>query len=76
MILDDLISRWLHTAKCKFIQAKDETNPFARRFIEHGAICYSNCASQLKDLLQTNAFSDFGPKILKKNSKRPRSRRF
>ena len=49
--LNDLISRWENLARCKFIQAQDEDSEYGRRFIEHGAICYFNCASQLREFL-------------------------
>jgi methionyl-tRNA formyltransferase len=74
--LNDLVLQWLKTAQCKFIQSKDESDPFAKRFIQHGAICYFNCASQLKKLIKTrNPSPNFIFKIRKKNFKRPGGRR-
>ena len=74
--LMELGSYWENLARCKFIQAEAEDDPFAKRFIEHGATCYFNCTSQLRQFLQArNASPEFVFKALHKNSKRPRGRR-
>lgn len=44
-----LIADWEGHARRKFECAEHETDPSARRFIEHGAIVYFNCAQALKD---------------------------
>lgn len=43
-----LILKWEQSARCAFADAKQETDPFGRRFIEHGAMCYFNCARDLR----------------------------
>lgn len=50
-----LISQWLHIAKSKFFQAKYEKDPMWKRLIEHGAICYFNCAQELKKVLSSSS---------------------
>jgi hypothetical protein len=45
-----LLLKWEHTARRKFADADQEADPFGKRFIEHGAICYFNCARDLRAL--------------------------
>lgn len=44
--------KWLLLAQSKMVSAKNEPNPIGRRLIEHGAMCYFNCAEELKCLLR------------------------
>lgn len=50
-----LIKGWSSRARAKFQSAKmqPETDEFGRRFIEHGAVCYVNCARELEEFLET-----------------------
>lgn len=43
-----LADEWEHRARCKFQSAQAQHDEAARRFIEHGATCYFNCAQQLR----------------------------
>jgi len=47
-----LANRWEHLAKCQFASAKTQSDDFGRRFVEHGAMSYFNCAQELKALAQ------------------------
>lgn len=49
--LNCLVAQWKHLAKCKFQSAQHEKDPMGKRLIEHGAICYLNCARELKEAL-------------------------
>ena len=57
--LNKLIKNWENIAKFAFLSAKRQTGSFDKRFIEHGAMCYINCASELKQ-----ALSAFPPQLL------------
>jgi hypothetical protein len=47
--LKQLAAQWHHLATCKFASAKRyREGEFGRKFIEHGAICYRNCAWELE----------------------------
>jgi hypothetical protein len=46
-----LIFDWEGIARNKFIDANLEGDEIGKRFIEHGAICYFNCAQELKKAL-------------------------
>lgn len=53
-----LAEKWEQTARNKFIsadhQVDDPTNmPTAKRFVAHGAICYFNCAQELRRFLSS-----------------------
>lgn len=47
-----LIAEWEHRARRKFIDAEKERDPMGRRLIEHGAMCYFNCAQELRAAAQ------------------------
>jgi hypothetical protein len=49
--LETLIARWELRAARKFQSAKAEKTLSGRQFIEHGATCYFNCASELRALI-------------------------
>lgn len=56
--LDSLVEKWEATARRKFLSAdhqKDDParRPTGKKFIEHGAICYCNCARELKEALSS-----------------------
>lgn len=43
-----MAEHWHDLGKCKFASAKNyPKGDFGRRFIEHGAWCYTNCALEL-----------------------------
>ena len=55
-VLISLIEKWENTARNKFRSAKRQkddptSRPTAERFISHGAICYFNCAQDLRAAL-------------------------
>jgi len=47
-----LCEAWEKLARCKFISADAEKNPMGKQFIEHGAMCYFNCAQELRKVLE------------------------
>lgn len=47
--LEELIARWEHRARRLFYSAERETNPMGKRLLEHGAMCYFNCATELRE---------------------------
>jgi len=46
------VRKWSATASAKFRCGAQEPEEFPRRFIEHGAICYANCAIALHKLIK------------------------
>lgn len=49
--LRELIDKWEQQARFAFNSAKLEKTEFGKRFIEHGAMCYFNCANDLRTYL-------------------------
>ena len=49
--LEALAEEWERAARRKFADAEHEQTDFGRRFIEHGAMCYFNCAQALREAL-------------------------
>lgn len=49
--LDALANSWGETARRKFASAARQKTKFGTRFVEHGAVCYANCAVALKRLI-------------------------
>ena len=47
-LLMGLIEEWENRARRAFLNAEQEKDPMGKRLIEHGAICYFNCAQELK----------------------------
>ena len=45
--LKNLAARWKRRARAAFLHAAQEPDPIGRRLIEHGGICYINCADEL-----------------------------
>ncbi len=43
---------WEQRARSKFLSAEHEENAMGRRLIEHGAMCYFNCARELREALE------------------------
>ncbi len=55
-ILFALIEKWENTARNKFRSSERKKDnpanrPTGKQFIEHGAICYTNCARELRAAL-------------------------
>jgi hypothetical protein len=55
-IIFPLVEKWEDIARRKFQCAENEKDnpmhrPTGRKFIEHGAMCYYNCAQELKAAL-------------------------
>lgn len=46
-VLGRLALRWMRLAGLKFQDAKREPDAMGARLIEHGAVCYFNCAQEL-----------------------------
>jgi len=58
--LKRLADAWERIAGSKFASADHEPDPMGRRLIEHGAICYWNCAQQLRKAIEAgDAAADF-----------------
>ena len=49
--LEALFNTWEKRARNKFLSAEFEKDAMGRRLIEHGAMCYFNCAQELKEAL-------------------------
>lgn len=47
----ELITQWERLARSKFLSAEHEADDMGRHLIEHGAMCYFNCASELRKAL-------------------------
>lgn len=50
-----LADKWTGLARRKFASAGQQApaDNFGKRFIEHGAVCYFNCAQELMDLIRS-----------------------
>lgn len=51
--LNDLADKWARRAIKKLNDGAAQTDVDAKRFIEHGAFCYGNCAIELRELIKT-----------------------
>ena len=49
--LENLQARWRALARRKFQGATQEKNSMGKKLIEHGAMCYLNCALELNEAL-------------------------
>lgn len=54
-VLFDLASRWEDIARRKWADSETENDPMGKRLIEHGAMCYQNCARELKEALTSSS---------------------
>ena len=50
-----LVQKWEQRARRAFESATQEKTAFGRRFIEHGAMCYFNCAQDLRAAVQADS---------------------
>jgi len=51
MSLINLTVKWENIAWRKWYDAKHEEDPMGKKLIENGALCYQNCAHELKESL-------------------------
>lgn len=54
--LMSLVDKWEGVSRRKFLSAKRQKDnvldrPTGQRFTEHGAMCYLNCAQELRELI-------------------------
>ncbi len=49
--LEVLLTKWERRARNKFLSAELEKDAMGKRLIEHGAMCYFNCAQELRAAL-------------------------
>jgi len=52
---ETIIDEWENRARCKFESAEAQPDDASRRFVEHGATCYFNCAQELRVALYMKA---------------------
>lgn len=70
--LNELAQTWLRIARRKFQDADFEQNPMGKRLIEHGAVCYFNCARELQKAIQAgDTLPNLSPKVLTQDTERP-----
>jgi len=70
--LQQLANDWERIAASKFASADHEPDPMGKRLIEHGAICYWNCAQQLRKAIEAgDAAADFDLEKVQQNAERP-----
>ncbi len=50
-IFMNLVNHWENRARRKWIDSEAENDPMGKKIIEHGALCYQNCARELKEAL-------------------------
>jgi hypothetical protein len=53
-ILINLVNRWEDIARRKWTDSEVEDDPMGKKLIEHGALCYQNCARELKEALTSS----------------------
>lgn len=53
-VLTDLACHWENIARRKWIDSEAEDDPMGKRLIEHGAMCYQNCARELSEVLTSS----------------------
>jgi len=72
MPFNSLVAHWENLARRKFLDAEQETDPMGKKLIEHGAVCYFNCARQLRQALHSGDMPfNFNLEILHKNTECP-----
>jgi hypothetical protein len=49
--LEDLAGQWESRARRALCDAEQEKDPMGKRLVEHGAMCYFNCAQEIKEVL-------------------------
>jgi hypothetical protein len=50
-----LARQWENLARLKWLDGGREEDPMGKRLIEHGALCYQNCASELREVLTSSS---------------------
>ena len=69
-----LASEWRKIAAIKFSDARkhEQKGSYPQRFIEHGAICYCNCANQLEQAIKAgDTAADFNLEVIEQDPKGP-----
>ena len=67
-----LAQKWKRIAATKFKHAEGEPTEAGRQFIEHGAVCYFNCATELEGMVKArDAAPDLNLQVFKKDAKSP-----
>jgi hypothetical protein len=51
MKIMDLADHWENIARRKWTDSLSEKDPIGKKLIEHGALCYQNCARELREAL-------------------------
>lgn len=70
--LIELSDLWLKRARRALQDADFEQNPMGKRLIEHGTVCYFNCARELQKAIQTGELPpQLGFEVLAQETKRP-----
>lgn len=72
MNLIDLAVKWENWARRKWYDAEREKDPMGKRLIEHGALCYQNCASELREALTALSLE---PSTMRREVRRKRKHR-
>lgn len=67
-----LADEWERIAGIKFDAAKHEPEGIQRKFVQHGAICYFNCACQLRQFVKARyPQADLEAQVLQQDPERP-----
>lgn len=71
--LEALAQQWERVARNKFRTAPMEETEFGRRFIEHGAICYYNCLTELRALIGEARYAarDLNAQVVQQDAEGP-----
>lgn len=51
--LEQLAKKWMQSSKRRFNMAEQEPNMMGGKLMEHGAVCYFNCATELNDIIKS-----------------------
>lgn len=50
--VEQLRQSWMQEASRRFLNAEQESSEIGKRVLEHGAVCYFNCARELNHVLK------------------------
>jgi hypothetical protein len=53
IVIRELVNRWEKMARRKWNDSLSEENPMGKKVIEAGALCYQNCAQELRKALES-----------------------
>ena len=48
-----LAEKWENISRRKWVDAEAEKDSMGKKLIEHGAVCYQNCARELREVLSS-----------------------